>query len=230
MGNYLIEPGEEELPRIVLHPEQLRAVDTVASLIADLRDAKNDPARVYDMEARLFRARYPADEAWMSARRAVTRVERQGKSPDFTRPRRDDVVEFIAFNAYTTDMAARDPALAPYSIYPLPPEICAQLICDQVARLITISFDAIHRALDRPGADIRIVANAPTTGLLDGGAPVVQIRHRDRRLTVPMSAIKQLLLEFIDTKRWAEAVWDLIETADTKHAVLTSMNERAAWA
>lgn len=154
-------------------------------------------------------------------------------APEELDRRRDDLLQARwpnspQFRANSGDKAALDPALAPYGIYPLPVHRRAQLICDHLIIESTITMEVLTAALARPGAQIEMVAPDVERDL-DGGTPVLQIRSENRSLTIPMSVVSQLLLEFIDTRRWAQAVWETLDSTDIAHTVMTFTNERAAW-
>jgi hypothetical protein len=131
--------------------------------------------------------------------------------------------------AISADAAARDPGIAPYGIYPLPARVRAGLICDFVIIESIMAEQHLIAALERQGLEVKLLLPA-SGGLRGQGEHVLAVVRGERQLTLHSAAVTQLLLEWIETSRYAEAVSDLIESPDpARHGVLTFSNERAAW-
>jgi hypothetical protein len=65
------------------------------------------------------------------------------------------------------------------------------------------------------------------SGERSAGQDVLEVVRGQRRLVLHGAAVTQLLLEWIVTDRYAEAVAELIESPDpSAHGVLTFSNER----
>jgi hypothetical protein len=69
-----------------------------------------------------------------------------------------------------------------------------------------------------------------SSGERSQGEHVLTVARGQRQITLHGAAITQLLLEWIETNRYAQALSDLIDSPDpAPHGVLTFSNERAAW-
>jgi hypothetical protein len=73
------------------------------------------------------------------------------------------------------DLASRSPSLAPWSIYPFSPEICADLICDLLIFETTISAQRLQAALSKQGMQ---VSDCPP---VEGWRPRSRSGHHVRR-------------------------------------------------
>jgi len=131
--------------------------------------------------------------------------------------------------AVSADVAARDPAIAPYGIFPLPTWHRAGLICDYIMIETFMAEYPLLNALQKRGMTTRPLLAEPD------GAPtaehhVFEATKGQRRLVLHGAAITQLLLEWIVVDRYAEAVNELMDTRDrSMEGVLTFSNEHAAW-
>jgi len=129
-----------------------------------------------------------------------------------------------------TDSLGLSPQLAPLSIYPFRPEICAALICDYLTVVSVIEATAIEEAFRATGwAD---VSTADHIDLADPTyPPIIRGRVGTAHLATHTGAIQQALVEFVDLKRQAEALKEYALASKT-HAVtgmLMLRNEKATW-
>jgi hypothetical protein len=76
----------------------------------------------------------------------------------------------------SADQAARSPLLAPWSIYPLSPAVCAALICDLVKFETVLSTDSLIGCLERHGLSVELLI-ARTSGALNPKEPVLRMRE-----------------------------------------------------
>jgi hypothetical protein len=169
-------------------------------------------------------ARAPAQAVLIGVDRAVLQAaeERAFSRAGFTGGRH-------RFMMSSADILGLAPDLAPFSIYPFRPEICAALICDYLvfvsALEITALTDALHRAGFKEGHEAAIIdLNQPDRAVAFG---VVN----GRAISVNGAALQQILLEFADLKRQAEAMKEYASRPDflTAIGILTLKNERGTW-
>lgn len=134
-----------------------------------------------------------------------------------------------AHRALPADTAARHPATAPFGIFPLDVSARAKLICDFLLVDFRLGVKLVTSALQQPGLLVHhLLPNSSET--LDPAADVYQIRKGSRTLTVHAGAVWQLLVEFVDTRCWARANINLLNTGSAfPSPLLTFSNERAAW-
>jgi len=132
-------------------------------------------------------------------------------------------------NGISADGAGRDAAIAPYGIYPLDPWQRAGIICDYLIIEGTMTDQALINALEERGLKARPLL--PTAnGERSAHDEIVEVIKGNRRMILHGAAINQLLIEWIHTSRYADAVNELFETPDpAARGVLTFSNERGAW-
>jgi hypothetical protein len=131
--------------------------------------------------------------------------------------------------AISADVAGRDPAIAPYGIYPVPAWQRAGLICDYPIIEGTMTDRTLVTALERHGLATRLLLPA-ASGHRSSGQSVLEITRRDRSLILHGAALNQLLLEWIVTDRYADAIAELLGTEHpSPQGVLTFSNEVAVW-
>jgi len=129
----------------------------------------------------------------------------------------------------SADAAGRDPAIAPFAIFPLPAWQRAGLICDYVIIETTMAAQSLIVALGERGMSAR-----PLLPLVNGarspGDEELEITRGQRRMILHGAAITQMLHEWVFTERYAEATAELIGTTGlAPNDVLTFSNERAQW-
>ncbi len=127
------------------------------------------------------------------------------------------------------DLAARDPGFVPASLYPLPVDVRAGLICDDIVVTITQDLDAIKKLLEKQGLRVKVLLpdapgdlNAPTFQVWEDGG--------SRTLTVHGRSLAQKLIELVDSGVWAQAAAALVRDADLpQQPVVVYANERGVW-
>lgn len=118
----------------------------------------------------------------------------------------------------SVDQVGRIAALPPWSIYPLPTEMCASLIADVTFFYISASGNHIIDALNQ--YDITAEWLQPLDQPINYHAPVLSVtrvdrpRHRGTRTTMNPSELNRLLLEFADLDMWAHSVAIMLAQSD----------------
>jgi hypothetical protein len=129
----------------------------------------------------------------------------------------------------SADGAGRDAAIAPYGIYPLDPWRRAAIICDYLIIEGTMADQSLISALEERGLEARSLLPA-ANGMRSVRDEIMEVVKGNQRMVLHGAAIKQLVLEWIHTNRYADAVSELFETPDpASQGVLTFSNERGAW-
>jgi hypothetical protein len=154
-------------------------------------------------------------------------AEYQGNLEDALRRHLPDSLHRM--KAISADLAGRDPAIAPYGIYPMPAWQRAGLICDYLIIEGTMTDRTLITALERRRLATRLLLPA-ASGHRSAGQNVLEITRRDRSLVLHGAAVNQLLLEWIMTDRYADAIAELLDTEHpSPRGVLTFSNEVAVW-
>jgi hypothetical protein len=129
----------------------------------------------------------------------------------------------------SADAAGRDPAIAPFAIFPLPAWQRAGLICDYVIIETTIAAHSLIAALGKHGMSARPLLPS-ANGARSPGEEVLEVIKGQRRMVLRGAAVTQMLHEWVLTERYARATAGLIGTTDVApQGVLTFSNERAQW-
>ncbi|MEU4150474.1 hypothetical protein [Streptomyces sp. NPDC026659] len=132
--------------------------------------------------------------------------------------------------ASSPDSAARDPAVAPWGIYPWPANHRAALICDYLALQVFMSADQVAERFQRRGCSTQMLLPVPG-GVFDGTTGVISVRGEHSSMTVHGNAVYQLLMEFIDTSRFVDASLEVLRLprSNINRTLLVYSNERASW-
>jgi hypothetical protein len=129
----------------------------------------------------------------------------------------------------SADGAGREAAIAPYGIYPLDPLQRAGIICDYLIIEGTMADQALVGTFEKRGFEVRSLLPA-ANGMRTARDDVMEVVKGNRRMILHGAGISQLLLEWIHTNRYADAVDELFETPDpASQGVLTFSNERGTW-
>jgi hypothetical protein len=133
------------------------------------------------------------------------------------------------FVVSTADSLAKSPDLAPFSIYPFQPETCAAMICDYLVLVSVLEITAVSDALLRAG--FSAVHAAPSIDLSQSDQHVVIGVVGRRGMSINGSALLQIMFEFLDLKRQADAMKEYAAKPRGPFAIgiLTLQNERATW-
>ena len=111
------------------------------------------------------------------------------------------------------DTAARQPILAPWSIYPFPAADCAALICDLLIFETTTSDQALLASFERAGLRGEVLLT-PTTGQLAGETGVVRAHLGTRALTWHAYGLGVLLYELAEPDTLTRGSAELLRMAD----------------
>lgn len=131
--------------------------------------------------------------------------------------------------ARLVDLAARDPHLAPVSVYPLSADGRAGLICDDVLVIIEQTLDPLAQLLEQQGLVVDVLLRN-ASGNLDAPTLRVRLAGESRALVVHGRILAQKLIELVDSATWAKAVAALVRgpvVADD--LVVVYANERGVW-
>ncbi|MBO2448666.1 hypothetical protein J4573_16310 [Actinomadura barringtoniae] len=113
----------------------------------------------------------------------------------------------------SSDQVGRSPMLAPWTIYPLPSEMCAGLAADTVFFSVTLSSVRLVEALEAAGLSGRWLL-ADREGILQAGQPVLRVAYNGRRVEMNPSELARLLLEVVDLDTWVQGVKELLIGGD----------------
>jgi hypothetical protein len=136
------------------------------------------------------------------------------------------------FQVTSLDSVGLGPTLAPFSIYPFRPEICAALTCDYVSVRPVLGINALISALTSAG--FQNVSRPELIDLNQPQLPVVSGAIGKKAMSINGAALQQIMLEFIDVRRLALAMKDYCLSDDLpvngpRVGVLIFRNERATW-
>lgn len=131
-----------------------------------------------------------------------------------------------------TDDLAVSPALAPPTIFPLEPWMCAMLTCDLAAYLSVMSWGLIAESFRGEGFTVTMplqMANDRMTG----NDSVLVARRGGAKLTITAQIFSQVALELVEPDRYAAAMREAVDEGIRRGArgqgVLSFANERAVW-
>jgi hypothetical protein len=131
--------------------------------------------------------------------------------------------------ASSPDTAARDPAVAPWGIYPLPARHRAALICDYLALQVFMSADQVAQRFQRRGFSAQVMLPIPG-GIFEGDTGVISVSGEHAGMIMHGNAAYQLLMEFIDTDRFVDASLEVLRLPRSfSRTLLVYSNERASW-
>ena len=130
------------------------------------------------------------------------------------------------------DTHTRDRGLAPYTIYPFPPEVCARLTTDYLVVRSYLGWDRVADAFRDLGYDVACPFD-PRHGQMDSDTPVAVVSRRDRTMTIHAWGLQQVQFEFLTVERFAagvDSIWDYdMRDSNRRSGVLTFANEKATW-
>lgn len=111
------------------------------------------------------------------------------------------------------DTAARQPILAPWSIYPFPPADCAALICDILIFETITSDQALMASFERAGLRGEVLLT-PANGQLAGATDVVRAHLGQRALTWHAYGLGVLLYELAEPDTLTRGSAELLRMAN----------------
>lgn len=137
------------------------------------------------------------------------------------------------------DTHTLDPGLAPYTIYPFTPDMCARLTTDHLVIETVLGWGRLGRAFSTLGYETECPLE-DRDGRGDAHTPVALLRKGDLTVTLHAWALQQLQFELLDIDRFAAGVDDVVGRqvaqllegmggARRGAGVLTFANERAVW-
>jgi hypothetical protein len=138
-------------------------------------------------------------------------------------------------------------SLAPFGIYPLAPERCAELTCGYATFRSYLGLGRLTRALQTAGFQISSeLKNESET--IDMSSLVVRVGRLTtfgyRRVNIPASGLIQVLFELVEPERYAEALremfdWSIqrfpapprsgVASARLGNSTFQFSNEKAVW-
>jgi hypothetical protein len=189
----------------------------------------------------------PADVLERSARRRTTVFSKAGLDQSRHHLRGERV-----------DTHTRNAGLAPYTIYPFSPDVCARLTTDNLVFSTILAWERLEQAFTKLGYDTfcplddnagRLGGPAqavtgslpgspfqdPVDGRLDSDTPVIVVAKGNRKLTLHAWGLHQVQFELLDVDRFAAGV-DEMWGRDLRglwwgrrSGMLAFANERAVW-
>lgn len=131
--------------------------------------------------------------------------------------------------SHSAERAARNPELAPYGIYPLGPNDCAQLICDYMIFDVRMGAEQLISSAHRAGLHCELLLPSRSQDLT-GDAAVAQLRRGSTGLTLHGNAVDRLLLEMVDLTSFMAGIAEMMTaTPHAVHPVPIFANEDALW-
>jgi hypothetical protein len=131
---------------------------------------------------------------------------------------------------------AYSPAVAPPTIFPLSPSMCARLTCDLAVYKSVMSWEALADAFRAEGFTVTNPLRPAFGETLDADDRMIVARYRhkgmDRHHSINAGGFAQVALELVEPRRYAAAMREAIEATDTRgphRGVLTFANERSVW-
>ena len=124
---------------------------------------------------------------------------------------------------------AVSPALAPPTIFPLDPWMCALLTCDLAAYLSVMDWEVLAEAFRSEGFKVLgcpLPASSDTMAATD---PVLVAAYGRGRLQIEARVYSQMAIELVEPRRYAQAMREAVERGTPGRGVLTFANERAVW-
>jgi len=127
------------------------------------------------------------------------------------------------------DTAARQPILAPWSIYPFPPADCAALICDLLVFETITSDQALMDSFERAGLRGEVLLT-PSSGQLAGAMGVVRGHLGQRALTWHAYGLGVLLFELAEPDTLTRGSAELLRlTNPPAEPTITYSGEAETW-
>lgn len=124
------------------------------------------------------------------------------------------------------------PGLAPYTIYPFSPSMCARLTSDYLVVETVLGWDRLARAFSRLGYETYCPLDE-ANGPLCADTPVIKVAKGNRTMTIDPYGLQQLQFELLDVDRFAAGVDEIWERSlqgqRRRSGVLTFANERGVW-
>jgi len=135
--------------------------------------------------------------------------------------------QYLSFNS--DDHLGMDPSIAPFSIYPLPPVICAALLGTRISYRGALSARALAVAFDQYGFKVSIPQPAKTSDREMGERTFI-IQKGDRSWNLMKRGLGQVILELVTVNAYVRAVVNAIENHPSEPLVgLTFSDEHETW-
>jgi hypothetical protein len=133
------------------------------------------------------------------------------------------------FEAPMVDALSITTGHPPLSIYPFTPDVCAAMICDYLTVLPILSADAILAAMAAAGFEY--VGLPPKFELSKPDAACAWGAVGGRQMAINSGGLVQILYEFLDVRRQAEAMVEYCSNPDTVLAtgILVLHDEASTW-
>jgi hypothetical protein len=132
--------------------------------------------------------------------------------------------------SWSTENAGKISTEAPHSIFPLSTRDCARIICDQVIIQSLFSRRAIAQALVAQGFTVHVRDTDNIDPEVEKNPVCMSATTRDCSVEITTANLRQMLNEFLDLRRWAEAIAYLSQSLpQLPIASITFSNERATW-
>lgn len=156
-------------------------------------------------------------------------LERTGEAQD--RALRRAGIQGVGHHVFygSNDRVARSPIQPPWAIYPLPPEMCANLIVDMGVFVVTVSSEPLLDALRSEGirAQWALPEGQETLGQ---GQIILRAYKGTRGIEMRPSDMQRLLLELVDLPTWVATVKELLARSSSAHPWPYFADESRVWA
>jgi hypothetical protein len=110
---------------------------------------------------------------------------------------------------FSNDMVARSPAVPPWAIYPLAPEVCANLTVDMGLYMVMVSGEFLVGALETAGLSTKWVLPADQPELLPGQV-VLRVNDGRRGVEIRQAEMQRFLLELVDLDTWIDGIKEML--------------------
>jgi hypothetical protein len=137
---------------------------------------------------------------------------------------------FYHITGMSADLSSRSPVMAPWPIYPLPPDECAALTCDYVNFETIISVDVIANSLVSAGFQVEIPLNK-TYGDWVRNEAVLWATSGGTTVTIHPRAVRALIYELLRPDVWAAGLREsLTKMPVTGEPLMVFADEAKQWA
>jgi hypothetical protein len=165
------------------------------------------------------------------------------RAADLMRAERDSSLQHAQFagstrlvQASSFDKAARSAIQVPYAVYPLDPQVIANLVCDFVGFDTVVSVDALVQVFQERGYGADVVAplalGTETGAQMETDEPVLRVWNGTHTLTVRQQALSPLLYELLEPGAWASGITELLDGLHENapaNPVLVYADEAQTW-
>jgi hypothetical protein len=151
----------------------------------------------------------------------------QRKTRTYARAGLDKAIHLLKVRAW--GYLAVSPALAPPTIYPLDPWMCALLTCDLAGYVSVMNWHVLADAFRREGFVVGPCPLRSSNDSMTANDVVLNAGYRGGHLQIAAQVYSQMAMELVDPGRYASAMREAAERGPRGRGLLTFANERAVW-